>query len=141
MEHEITCELLEKMSFKNTVNGHEIIVDADEQFGGENKGPQPKLLLLSSLAGCTGMDVISILRKKRVEVTYFNVRVKGTLTDDHPKYYHSIHLTFEFKGVDLESQRQKLVRAIELSQDKYCGVSASLRPGATLTYDVSILDS
>jgi putative redox protein len=126
------------MEFETDLNGHKLTIDAGEQSGGHDKGPRPKVLMLTSLAGCTGMDVISILRKMKVEPDEFNVRVDANVTEEHPKHYNKIHLIYEFRGKDLPEK--KLKKAIELSQDKYCGVSAVYREAIELTYEIKILD-
>ena len=110
------------MAFEADVYGHKIMLDASEAGGGENRGPRPKPLLLAALAGCTGMDVVSILKKMRVEVEAFNVVVEGDLTEEHPKQYAKMHIIYEFKGKDLPMD--KLEKAINLSEERYCGVSA-----------------
>jgi len=120
------------------VNGFKIMIDADEAVGGTNLGPRPKPLTLVSLAGCTGMDVISILKKMRIEPEYFNVGVEGELTEEHPKYYHKIHIIFEMKGSNLDIE--KVEKAVNLSRERYCGVSALLGFGAKITHEIRILD-
>jgi putative redox protein len=124
------------MSFSAEVNGHSITLDADHTVGGKNLGPRPKPLILVALAGCTGMDVVSILEKMKVKFNDFAVDVDGELTEEHPKYYHKIHITYKFKGHDLPLD--KINKAINLSQDRYCGVSAMLSKAATITFDVVI---
>ena len=136
MKHKISNLWKENMSFEADVQGFKIMLDADESVGGENKGPKPKALTLVSLAGCTAMDVISILRKMRIEPDYFNVEVEGELTDEHPKYYHHIHVVYIFKGKDLPMD--KLEKAVNLSQDRYCGVSALLSKGATISHEIVV---
>ncbi len=126
------------MSFEAEVNGFKLLLDADEKVGGQNRGPRPKPLTLVSLGGCTGMDVISILKKMRVEPEWFNVEVDGELTEEHPKYYHKIHIKYTFKGKDLD--REKIEKAVNMSQDRYCGVSELLRKGAQLTSEIIIVD-
>ncbi len=126
-----------KMRFSTSVNGHGMILDADESVGGEDKGPRPKPLMLVALGGCTGMDVISILRKMRVEVDGFNVKVEGELTGEHPRYYHRIHVIYEFKGDDLPLD--KLEKAVSLSEERYCGVSAVYRQAAEMTSEIRII--
>lgn len=128
----------EEMAFEATVNGFNITLDADEQVGGKNTGPRPKPLTLVSLGGCTGMDVISILNKMRVKPDFFDVEVDGEMTDEHPKYFHKIHIKYIFKGDDLPMD--KLEKAVSLSQDRYCGVSEMLRKAAELTHEIVILD-
>jgi putative redox protein len=88
-------------------------------------------MLMVSLAGCTGMDVIDILRKKRQAVTDFEVRVRGVTADEHPKRYLTIEVTYVVTGHHLDPEAVR--RSIELSETKYCGVMASLRPGAPIT--------
>ncbi|NVO02357.1 MAG: OsmC family protein [Bacteroidetes bacterium] len=138
MKHSIDCKWTDKMAFEATVNDHKIIFDADPTVGGEDAGARPKPVILASLAGCSGMDVISILAKMKVIPTYFNIIVEGELTEEHPKVYNKIHVVYEFKGENLEYD--KLKKAVDLSQDRYCGVSAMLKLGAQMTYCIKILD-
>ena len=135
---EIKVDWLENMAFKAEVNGHEIMLDAVEAVGGENRGPRPKPLMMVALAGCTGMDVISILRKMRVEVEGFTVRVVGDLTEEHPKHFEKMHVIYEFKGKDLPMD--KLEKAINLSEERYCGVSVSYRQAMGITSEIQIVD-
>jgi putative redox protein len=93
--------------------------------------------MMVALAGCTAMDVISILNKMRLDVEKFNVKVEGDLTEEHPKHFTAMHIIYEFKGKDLPMD--KLEKAIRLSQDNYCGVSASYKKALKLTYEISIL--
>ncbi|MCD4795306.1 MAG: OsmC family protein [Bacteroidales bacterium] len=118
------------MSFEWEINGHKVIIDATEKVGGENKGPQPKPFMLAALGGCTGMDVVSILKKMRVteDIDDFSVEVGGELTDEHPKHYKSMHIKYIFtpkKGVELPAT--KIEKAINLSEERYCGVSEVYR--------------
>lgn len=136
MKQSISMDWKEAMSFETTLNGHKIILDADEAVGGTDKGPRPKALLLVSLAGCTAMDVISILGKMRVQPEAFRIETDGELTEEHPKYYHKLHLRYVFKGKDLPVD--KLEKAVSLSQERYCGVSAMLSKAATITHEIVI---
>jgi len=138
MKTKIDCAWKHDMTFEADVNGFKIMLDAEPEVGGGNNGPRPKPLTLVSLAGCTGMDVISILKKMRVEPEYFNISVEGELTDEHPKYYHKIHVIYELKGIDIDPG--KVEKAVNLSRDRYCGVYTLLRFGAEITYGISILD-
>ncbi len=135
---EIKISWLENMAFEAEVNGHKIILDAAEPVGGENRGPRPKPLLLVGLAGCTGMDVVSILKKMRVEPESFNVRVVGNLTDEHPKQFTGMHVIYEFKGKDLPME--KLEKAISLSEERYCGVSAMYKKAIGITSEIIIIE-
>ena len=130
---------LEGMAFENSIDGHKFIVDAAEKFGGKNMGPKPKPLLLNSLAGCTGMDVVSILGKMKQKLSWFNVRVEGDLGDEHPKTYQAIRLTFQFKKSD-DLDDAKVRKAVSLSQDQYCGVSAMLKKACDLSWEIEYLD-
>lgn len=136
MKHKIDCKWIDNMSFEAEVNDNRIIFDEDESAGGENKGPKPYSMLLASLAGCTGMDVIAILKKMRIEPTYFNIIVEGEITEEHPRYYDKINLIYEFKGDDLDDE--KIEKAIELSQEKYCGIAVMLSKAAEITYEIRI---
>jgi len=129
---------LENMAFEAEVNGHKIIIDAAQAVGGENRGPRPKPLMLVALAGCTGMDVVSILKKMRVEVESFNVVVEGDLTEEHPKQFSAMRVIYEFKGTDLPMD--KLEKAINLSEERYCGVSAMYKKAIGITTEIRILN-
>lgn len=132
----ITTTWLDKMGFEAEINGHKIIIDADEKVGGLDRGPRPKPLMQVSLAGCTAMDVISILKKMRVEPSDFKVHVDGELTEEHPKHYKSMHIVYEFTGKDLPME--KLEKAVSLSQDRYCGVSYIYNQAMELTNEIIV---
>ena len=126
------------MAFKANINGHELMLDLEETAGGTNLGPKPKPLLLVALGGCTAMDVISILKKMRIEPEYFNVKVEGEVTEEHPKHFTKIKVIYEFRGKDLPLE--KLQKAIDLSQDRYCGVSETLRKSVEIISEIRILE-
>ena len=134
MEYEISCEWKGGMAFDAEVNGHHIMLDAKKEVGGEDKGPRPKPLVLTALAGCTGMDVASLLKKMRVKVDNLKIDVKGQMTEEHPKYYDKIHVTYTVSGKDVD--KKKFEKAVNLSQERYCGVSEMVRQFADLTYEV-----
>ena len=129
---------LKNMAFEAEVNGHKIILDAAAQVGGENRGPRPKPLMLVALAGCTGMDVVSILKKMRVDVDDFSVVVEGDLTEEHPKQFSQMRIIYEFKGKDLPME--KLEKAINLSEERYCGVSAMYKKAIGITTEIKITE-
>ncbi len=110
------------MAFEAEANGHKFMIDAMESVGGENQGPRPKPLMLTALAGCTGMDVVSILKKMRVEFSDLKITVDGELTEEHPKHFNKMVVKYEFWGKDLP--KDKLEKAVNLSEERYCGVSA-----------------
>jgi putative redox protein len=129
-------ELKDGMHFMGTLDGYEVPIDADKSVGGEGKGPKPKGLMLTALAGCTAMDVISILRKMKIEPDSFSVETDADLTDDHPKVFKSIRIVYRLRGKGIE--RSKVEKAVELSQEKYCGVSAMLKMVAPIDYEIVI---
>jgi len=125
---------IDGMAFESDVNGHKLIVDADAEVGGEDRGPRPKPLILEALAGCTAMDVISLSKKMRVELDEFKVVVDGTLADEHPKYFTHIHLQWVFKGKNLD--HKKLEKACSLSETRYCGVFYMLKQSSEITTEI-----
>ncbi len=131
-----TVTWMEDLAFEGEVNGHKIVLDAEERVGGKDRGPRPKPLMLTSLLGCTGMDVISILKKMRVDVKDFKVHADAELTEEHPKHYKKIHLIYEFTGKDLPMD--KLEKAVNLSQDRYCGVSYVYKQVIDMTYEIKV---
>lgn len=137
-KQEVKVSYLESMAFEAEVNGHKIILDAAEPVGGENRGPRPKPLMLTALAGCTGMDVVSILKKMRVELEDFNVTVEGDLTEEHPIQFSKMHVKYSFKGKDLPLE--KLKKAVSLSEERYCGVSALYKKVIEVTSEIIILE-
>ena len=135
MEHSILAQWNGGMSFKNDIDNHEIIVDATNEFGGQNLGPSPKKLLLAGLAGCTGMDVVSILNKMRQPLGFLSIKIEAKLTDEHPKTYSSINIIYRFKTAD-NLDKGKVEKAIKMSQETYCGVAAMLRKGSIIGYEI-----
>ena len=136
MAHQtLNCTWKEGMAFETEVSGHKIMLDADASVGGDDKGPRPKPLMLASLAGCTGMDVISILKKMQQPYTYFNIDVEAELTEEHPKQYSAIKVIYEFKKSD-ELDEKKVEKAVNLSQERYCGVSALLKKAIDVEYEI-----
>jgi len=138
MNHVVSCTKKDLMSFTASVDNHQLILDQSIDLNGNDEGPRPKPLLLAALAGCSGMDVISILEKMRVDYDNFTVITDGELTEEHPKYYHKIHLTYQFKGKNLP--KDKIEKAINLSLDRYCGVYAMLKKAANITFEIKIED-
>ncbi len=120
------------------LNGHKIIIDAEPGVGGRDRGPRPKPFLLVSLGGCTAMDVISILMKMRVEVDKFNVTVEGFLTEEHPKQFYKMNVVYEFTGKNLPMD--KLKKAVELSEERYCGVTAVYKKAMEVTSEIKVIE-
>jgi putative redox protein len=136
MKQEISISWKDGMAFEAEVNGHKLMLDAGEQHGGRNLGPRPKPLMLVALAGCTAMDVVSILAKMRVELDNFDVSVEGEQSEEQPVHYTSMHIVYEFWGKDLP--KDKLEKAISLSQERYCGVSAVYSKVMPVTYSIVV---
>lgn len=125
------------MSFVATgETGHAVVMDTKAAVGGHDSAPTPKEFLLFSLGGCTGMDVVSILRKMRVTVDTFEVRASAEVLETHPKPFTSFHLDYRFEGRELPLA--SLERAVVLSQDKYCSVSHTLRIGHPMTWSITV---
>ena len=135
----VTTKWLENMAFESEVNGHKIVIDAVPEVGGENRGPRPKPFMLMALGGCTGMDVISMLKKMKVDVKRFSVTVEGDLTEEHPKHFNRMHVIYEFTGTNLPLE--KLQKAVALSDERYCGVSAVYRKALEMTSEIRIIEA
>jgi len=119
-----------------TESGPWITMDGPEAFGGSNGAPRPKELLLMALGGCTGSDVVSILKKKRVALEKFEARLSAEVRDEHPQVFTSIHVEYVFTGHDISAA--DVERAIELSTTKYCSVTAMLRESVKITHSYQI---
>ena len=136
MKTTIDIDWIGKMAFEGSPNGHKIIFDAEDNVGGEDQGPRPKQFMLYALAGCTGMDVVSILKKMRVDIKKFTVSVDGYLTEEHPKHYYKMHVIYNFTGKDLPMD--KLKKAVSLSEERYCGVSVVYKKALELTSEIIV---
>ena len=119
-------------------SGHAIIMDGPAETGGQNTGLRPTELLLIGLGGCSGMDVVSILRKKREKVTGVEVSVDGQKAEDYPQKFTEIKLNFLIKGSNISEEAVK--RAIQLSMDKYCSVKATIEGSAKIDYAYKIIE-
>lgn len=129
-----------RLSFEAvTESGHLLPLDAKAEAGGDDKGPSPMEVLLVSLAGCTGMDVASILKKKRVNLRNMAIRAEGERAPQHPKYFTKIDVLFNLEGADIKEKDVK--QAIELSRDRYCSVSAMLKEKAQISYRWNIVNT
>lgn len=126
MAHKVTTQWKGNLLFEtDNPSGHKVLIDTSPENGGNNEGFSPKAMMLSSLAGCSGLDVVSILNKMKVKIDDFKIEVVGELTDEHPKYYHTVTVDYHFYGVDLEEK--KLRKAVDLSVETYCGVMEMFR--------------
>ena len=120
-------------------SGHHVTLDAAEHGGGQNAGFRPMELLLVGLAGCTGMDVISLLRKKRQQVTGYEVHVTGVRAEEHPMVF--VEITVEHIVTGHHLQPEAVAHAIELSEGRYCGAGAMLGKVARLTHTYRIVEA
>ncbi|MBS1575222.1 MAG: OsmC family protein [Bacteroidetes bacterium] len=134
-QHTIETMWMGKMQFNSLVNGHTIIMDAPERVGGEDQGPIPKPFVLTALSGCTGMDIVSILRQQGRELKELNIKVTGELSKQKPIEYLSMHIVYDFRGDEL--YKEAALDAVTVSQEKYCGVSHMLRKAIPVTWEVS----
>ncbi|MCB5245381.1 MAG: OsmC family protein [Candidatus Cloacimonetes bacterium] len=119
------------MAFEAMVNNHKIVMDTDTQLGGKDLGPRPKPLLLAALSGCAGMEIVSILKKMKIEDYKFAIDAEADVVPDHPAVYNEIRLIFRFWGENLH--RGKIIQAINLSFD-YCPVYAMLSKAIKIVY-------
>ncbi|MEW6571637.1 MAG: OsmC family protein [Nitrospirota bacterium] len=118
-------------------SGHAIVMDGDPDVGGHDTGPRPMELLLLGIGGCSGMDVISILKKKKQNVTRLEINVEGRQAKEHPKKFTEINLEFTVRGKDISEEALK--RAIDLSMNKYCSVKATLEGISRISFSYKII--
>ena len=134
MAVQVTTKWLGDMRFESTnPSGHNLFIDAGEENGGKGEGYRPKALMLSGLAGCSGLDVAALIKKMKLNVDEFKIETEANLTDEHPKYYDTVAMHFHFYGNDLNEK--KLQRAVDLSIEKYCGVMEMFRQFSELTIE------
>ncbi|WP_298492868.1 OsmC family protein [uncultured Algibacter sp.] len=134
MAVKVTTKWLGDMRFESTnPSGHNLFIDAGEENGGKGEGYRPKALMLSGLAGCSGLDVAALIKKMKLKVDSFEIETEANLTEEHPKYYDKVAMHFRFYGDDLNEK--KLQRAVDLSIEKYCGVMEMFRQFSELTIE------
>ncbi len=130
----------EKMQFVgHGESNHAIVLDAADDVGGQGTGARPYELFLVGLAGCSAMDTISILQKKRQNVLHFEVSVNAERADEHPKVYTKIHLKYRLEGHGINQEAVR--RAVELSQAKYCAAYATLSKAIEISHSFEIVES
>jgi putative redox protein len=123
MSHKVTTTWKGNLQFESdNPNGKTVLMDTTPEHGGNNSGLSPKAMMLSSLAGCSGLDVISILDKMKVKLKDFRIDINGELTDEHPKYYHTVNVEYHFFGENLD--------------EKYCGVMEMFRKFANVNISI-----
>ena len=125
------------MAFTSTINGHDVVMDTTADEGGEDTGPSPKRLMLASIAGCTGIDIVSILNKMKVDFSDFSIGVNAALSAEHPKIYNHVKITYKIKLA--EEDKSKMIKAVALSTEKYCGVYAMFSTFAKMDTEIDYL--
>jgi putative redox protein len=126
LTHNVTTTWKGKMQFESTnPSGETLLINAGEENGGEGAGLRPKALMLSALAGCSGLDVASLIEKMKLDVSDFKIETSANLTEEDPKIYDMVSLEYHFYGSNLNEER--LNRAVDLSVEKYCGVLEMFR--------------
>jgi putative redox protein len=137
MSDELRVDWIGEMGFEvQTASGHTLQLDGTIANGGQNAGPQPLELLLVALAGCSAMDVLAILKKKRQPLEGFSMRVRHERASEYPRVYTAIHLEYMIHGASV--QHEAVERAIELTETKYCPVHAMLAPTVQITHSYTI---
>ena len=119
-------------------SGHALVMDGDAKFGGSNTALRPTELLLIGLGGCSGMDVISILKKKKQDVRGLEINVKGQKAETYPQKFTDITIEFVVTGHAVSEEAVK--RAVDLSMEKYCSVKATLEGSAKITFSYRIIE-
>ncbi|MEZ4963160.1 MAG: OsmC family protein [Saprospiraceae bacterium] len=135
--YSITTKHKGNMAFEAEIGHHKIVMDTMPAGGGEDSGPPPKKLLLGTLATCTGMDVVSLLQKMRVNFSDFDMVTNAVLSEEHPKVFTHIEVVYRIKVE--ERHREKVEKAVALSQERYCGISAMLRKNSPLDFRIEYL--
>jgi putative redox protein len=138
-KHIVKTQWKGNLTFQAEINGHKVTMDAPEAGGGNDIGPSPKKLMLAALSGCTGMDVVSMLKKMRVEFDNVNIEVQGDVTDEHPKHYYQMHVIYTFTGKDLPLD--KLEKVVKMSEETYCGVGALYRKAIKVSSEIVVVQS
>ena len=139
MASTITLKWKNNSTFESVIDGHKLSIDTSVDMGGNDEGPRPKVLMLLSLAGCSGLDIASLFHKMRVVADRLEIEVSGELSDTVPAIYTSFHIVYRVWGKD--DDRDKIIKAIRLSEEKYCGVAVMYRKIGAVTYDIFINDN
>lgn len=131
----VSTKWVKGLSFESTANEHSVKLDTTIAGGGNNTGMSPKQMVLAALAGCSGMDVVGILDKMKAEYSLLEIIAEAEQTDTHPKVFKFINLIYK---TDIhEDEIDKLQKAITLSKEKYCGVSAMLAKHCEINFSIA----
>ena len=135
--HFVSTNFKGGMAFTSHIKEHSLVTDTIPEDGGNNEGPGPKRLMLVSLAGCTGIDVVGILNKMKVVFSDFSIETEATLSETHPKTYVHVKVVYKIKLAD--ENQVKMEKAVNLSVDKYCGVMAMFKTFAKMETEIIYL--
>lgn len=138
MSAQITLNWVKDTTFETRLDGHPLTIDTAVENGGHDEGPRPKALMLVALAGCTGMDVAPLLRKMRVQFDALSIEVEAETSDGVPTLYTSFHITYHVQGE--AADEAKILKAIRLSEEKYCGVAMMLKKIAPVSWSATLND-
>jgi len=136
MKESIKATWLNDLAFEANVDGHKIYLDSSAEHGGKNMGPRPKPMMMIALAGCTGMDVVSILKKMRVDIESLDIEIEGDVTEEHPKRFEGMKVIYKIKGKDVSYK--SVEEAVTLSKERYFGVSANLIKAFPIEHEIII---
>ena len=134
MSAQITLKWKKDSTFETELNGHPIVIDTSVENGGNDEGPRPKALMLVALAGCTGMDVAPLLRKMRVRFESLSIEITAGTSDGVPMVYTDFLVTYYIAGNPADSA--KILKAVRLSQEKYCGVTLMMKKIAPVHWQI-----
>ncbi len=139
MGNTVTTKWKGDMTFESTNPGGSLVMDASKEIGGNENGLRPKAMMLSSLAGCSGIDIAMLMKKMKVNIDTFDIIIEAELTDTHPKYYHKVICDYNFYGSNLNEK--KLKKIVDLSVEKYCGVMEMFRKFAEVIININYYSS
>ena len=135
--HSVITVFNKKMAFTANIDGHKVLMDTTADDGGDDSGSSPKRLMLASLAGCTGIDIVSTLKKMKVAFSDFSIGVHASLTNEHPRIYNYVKITYKIKLA--EEDKPKMIKALNLSKGTYCGVYAMFKTFAKMDTEIDYL--
>ncbi|MFN0015537.1 MAG: OsmC family protein [Saprospiraceae bacterium] len=135
--YSITTRHKGNMAFETEIGNHKVVMDTLPDIGGDDSGASPKKLLLGTLAACTGIDVVSLLNKMRAPFSDFEILTETDLTDEHPRVFKTIRITYRIRVAD--EHREKVEKAVDMSLNKYCGISAMLNKNSPMEHQIEYL--
>lgn len=136
MKKKVSVKWDHNMLFEGAIDNRVITLDAAPSDGGNGEGIRPKALMLVALGGCTGMDVVSLLTKMREKFTAFEVNVEASIDSEQPLVYSGFDITYIISGEEIHTP--KVVKAVKMSMDTYCGVAQMLKKVAPVTYHIVV---